>query len=103
MTQSDVKSSATILYIAAIVDLVGNRRDLVFRRKFKLFLFGHLLPDHRIDSLAINALLRTTFDISKLQDLSLLDDYFRYDIPFEPPDIDEFYDPYREQQELGPR
>jgi len=55
-----------------------------------------------IDSAAIRALTQTVFDISYIDDLTKLNDYFRYDIKFAPPKLDEFYQPYQERREKGP-
>ena len=82
--------------------------------KIKLDLFGNIIEHELlgpsgsdlIDSVAVEALLNTTFDMSSVDDLSLLNDYFRYDISFAPPDnwedrfrYDTIDDPYRD---LGP-
>jgi TonB family protein len=54
---------------------------------------------HRaIDSVATAALLETEFDTAEL-DFAQLESFFRYNIPFERPEIDIFNDPYREQKE----
>ncbi len=55
-----------------------------------------------IDSAAIRALTQTVFDVSYIDDLTKLNDYFRYDIKFAPPKLDEFYQPYQERREKGP-
>ena len=54
--------------------------------------------ERSIDSVATAALLETEFDTSNL-DFTQLDNFFRYSIPFERPDIDLFNDPYRERRE----
>jgi TolA-binding protein len=55
-----------------------------------------------IDSSATVALLLTEFDVSQL-DLSQLDEYYQYSISFKRPNVTIFNDPYRDQQERGPR
>jgi len=54
--------------------------------------------ERSIDSVATAALLETEFDTTNL-DFTQLDNFFRYSIPFERPDIDLFNDPYRERRE----
>jgi len=72
--------------------------------KIKIDLFGKVVEheiigpsgEYAIDSSATAALLETEFDTSRL-DLSQLDSYYTYTIPFERPDINIFNDPYREE------
>jgi TonB family protein len=85
--------------------------------KIKLDLFGNITEyemlgpsgSDLIDSVAVRTLRQTTFDMSYLEDLTLLDGYFRYDIKFEPPRDweDRFehadpFDPYDDQTGGGP-
>jgi TonB family protein len=55
-----------------------------------------------IDSAAIAALQATTFDMSQITDLSRLNSYFRYEIKFATPKLNEFYNPYQQREEKGP-
>jgi len=106
-----VKDSGEFLYPAELMDARIKKRGRV-TFKIKLDLFGNIIEHEMlgpsgnglIDSLAVEALLNTTFDMSTVQDLSTLDDYFRYDVNFEPPqDWEDRYkhdnldDPYRDQ------
>lgn len=102
-----VKDTGEFLYPEHLLKLKLKGR-VTF--KIKVDLFGNVVDyemlgpsgNADIDSVAIEALLNTTFDVSSIQDLSKLDEYFRYDIPFEPPELDGFYDPYRDLEERGP-
>ena len=101
-----VKDTGEFLYPQ---DLLNEKRKGVVTFKIKLDLFGNVIDyellgpsgNAEIDSVAIVALRNTTFDMSTVQDLSTLDDYFRYDIRFEPPELDEFYNPYRDREDWG--
>jgi len=105
-----VKDSGEFLYPAELMDARIKKRGRV-TFKIRLDLFGNIIEHEMlgpsgndlIDSVAVEALLNTTFDMSTVQDLSTLDDYFRYDVSFEPPDDwedryrhDDPYDPYRD-------
>lgn len=85
--------SIAFLYPESLLD-EGHREKGKVIFKIKIDLFGNI-TEHQllgtsgnelIDSAATEALLSTTFDTSGLDDLSLLDGYFRYDIRFDPPD-----------------
>jgi TolA-binding protein len=73
--------------------------------KIKINLFGKVEEheiigpsgEYAIDSSATAALLETEFDTADL-DLAQLNSFFRYEIPFERPDINIFNDPYREER-----
>ena len=111
-----VLDSIAFLYPESLLD-EGHREKGKVIYKIKLDLFGNI-TDHQllgssgntvIDSVAERTLLQTTFDMSSLDDLTLLDGYFRYDIRFEPPrdwedrrDHADPFDPYKEQRERGP-
>jgi TonB family protein len=78
--------------------------------KIRLDQFGHV-SDYQIlgpsgelaiDSAATKALMTTTFDMSQMQDLSHLNDYYRFEIKFSTPKLTEFYNPYEQRQEKGP-
>ncbi|MCP4582158.1 MAG: tetratricopeptide repeat protein [candidate division Zixibacteria bacterium] len=106
-----VKDSGEFVYPAELMDERIKKSGRVMF-KIKLDLFGNI-TEHQmlgpsgselIDSVAVEALLTTTFDMSSVEDLSLLNDFFRYDIKFEPPDnwedryrYDGLNDPYRDQ------
>lgn len=102
-----VKDTGEFLYPEHLLRLKFKGR-VTF--KIKIDLFGNVVDyqmlgpsgNADIDSVATEALLNTTFDVSSIQDLSRLDEYFRYEIRFEPPELDEFYDPYRDLEERGP-
>ena len=51
-----------------------------------------------IDSVATVALLETEFDTANLN-FAQLDNFFRYSIPFERPELDIFNDPYRDRRD----
>lgn len=78
--------------------------------KIRLDQFGHVTDyeilgpsgELAIDSAATKALLESTFDTSQFPDLSYLNNYYRYDIKFAPPRLDEFYNPYQKREETGP-
>jgi TolA-binding protein len=102
-----VKDTCIFLYPGGLLS-----RNLKGRVTFKIRLdqFGHV-SDYQllgpsgelaIDSAAIKCLNETTFDMSKFTDMSYLNDYYRYDIKFAPPKIDEFYNPYQKREETGP-
>jgi len=110
-----VKDTGEFLYPE---HLIGSKRRGTVTFKIRLDLFGNVVEyellgpsgDDQIDSVATKALINTTFDMSDLADLSMLDEFFRYDLRFVPPDYDDFlediyYDPnspYRQQHEQGP-
>ncbi|RKX19008.1 MAG: hypothetical protein DRP26_04190 [Candidatus Zixiibacteriota bacterium] len=102
-----VKDTGEFLYPEHLLRLKFKGR-VTF--KIKIDLFGNVVDyqmlgpsgNADIDSVATEALLNTTFDVSNIQDLSKLDEYFRYEIRFEPPELDEFYNPYRDLEEKGP-
>jgi TolA-binding protein len=102
-----VKDTGSFLYPGSLLT-----RNLKGRVTFKIRLdqFGHV-SDYQImgpsgelaiDSAAIKCLTETTFDISQFTDMSYLNNYFRYDIKFAPPKLDEFYNPYQKREETGP-
>jgi len=101
-----VKDTGEFLYPQ---ELLSEKRKGAVTFKIKLDLFGNVIDyellgpsgNAQIDSVAIVALRNTTFDMSTVEDLSALDDYFRYDIRFEPPELDEFYNPYRDREDWG--
>jgi len=78
--------------------------------KIRIDQFGHVVDyqilgpsgELAIDSAATKALLESTFETSQFTDFSYLNIYFRYDIKFAPPKIDEFYNPYQKREETGP-
>jgi TolA-binding protein len=78
----------------------GFKRTVVVIFKIKLDLFGNVIDFEQlgpsghpeIDSSATVAMKNTTFDMSNLEDLSMLDEYFRYDMRLEPPKYDDFFD-----------
>ena len=108
-----VKDSGEFIYPAELMDArIKKKGKVTF--KIRLDLFGKIVEHEMlgtsgndlIDSLAVNALLKTTFDMSTVEDLSTLDDYFRYDVKFEPPDNwedryehDDLDSPYRETEQ----
>ncbi len=110
-----VKDTGEFLYPE---HLIGTKRRGMVTFKIRLDLFGNVVEhellgpsgNDQIDSVATEALINTTFDMSNFTDLSMLDEFFRYDLRFEPPDYDDFlediyYDPdspYRQQLEGGP-
>lgn len=106
-----VKDSAEFLYPVQLLN-EGHKEKGKVTFKVKADLFGNVVDyqllgpsgNSLIDSVATQALLRTVFDTSNLADLSLLNEYFRYDIKFEPPrdwedrfDHADPYDPYHDQ------
>lgn len=103
-----VKDTGDFLYPET---LLGRKRVIVVTFKIKLDLFGNVTAhellgpsgNREIDSLATEALLETTFDISTLEDVSLLNDYFRYDKRIQPPEYNDFRNdpdnPYEEREE----
>ncbi len=109
--------SFAFLYPESLLD-EGHREKGKVIFKIRLDLFGNI-TEHQllgtsgnevIDSVATETLLLTTFDTSGLDDLSLLDGYFRYDIRFEPPEnwedrydrAGEYDERYNQQRERGP-
>jgi TolA-binding protein len=102
-----VKDTCIFLYPGGLLS-----RNLKGRVTFKIRLdqFGHV-SDYQIlgpsgelaiDSAAIKCLTETTFDMSQFTDMSYLNNYYRYDIKFAPPKLDEFYNPYQKREETGP-
>ncbi len=88
-----VKDTGEFIYPAELMNArIKQKGRVTF--KIKLDLFGNIIEQEMlgtsgndlIDSLAVQALLQTTFDMSTVKDLSTLDDYFRYDVSFEPPE-----------------
>ena len=87
-----VLDSIAFLYPEELLN-EGHREKGTIIFKVKLDLFGSIIEHEQlgtsgnstIDSVAVNTLLKTRFDMSELNDLSLLNGYFRYDIRFEPP------------------
>jgi len=87
-----VLDSIAFIYPESLLNEGHRERGRVIF-KIKLDLFG-TVGDYEllgtsgnmtIDSVAVATLRQTIFDVSKIEDLSLLDGYFRYDIRFEPP------------------
>jgi cellulose synthase operon protein C len=102
-----VKDTGEFLYPGGLLS-----RNLKGRVTFKIRLdqFGKVADfqilgpsgEQEIDSASVKCLMATTFDMSQFTDLSYLNSYFRYDIKFAPPKLDEFYNPYQKREETGP-
>ena len=107
-----VKDTAEFLYPMRLLN-EGHREKGRVIFKVRIDLFGNVIDqqllgtsgNETIDSVATQTLLNTVFDTSDIADLSSLNDYFRYDIKFEPPqdwekryDHSDPYDPYKQQQ-----
>ena len=89
----------------------GHREKGRVMFKVRIDLFGNVIDqqllgtsgNQLIDSVATQTLLNTVFDTSNLEDLSSINEYFRYDIKFEPPqgwdnryEHSDPYDPYNQ-------
>ena len=98
-----VKDTGEFVWPDSLLKARYNRKvTLIF--KIKIDFFGNieeyelLSPSglREVDSLAVIALTNTIFDMDDFDDMSLIEDYFRYDMILKPPDL--FYydtDPYR--------
>lgn len=102
-----VKDTGEFLYPVGLLS-----KNLKGKVTFKIRIdqFGHVTDyqilgpsgELAIDSAATKALLESRFETSQFTDLSYLNIYYRYDIKFAPPKLDEFYNPYQKREETGP-